>query len=854
MQFKLIFIQIIAIQAFYIHSFAQGQLCFTGGGSGNDQAQSMVQSNDGGYIMAGNTSSYGVGGTDCYVMKTNSSGATQWTTTVGGSGNDYAYSIVNTFDGGVAICGSTSSFGAGGDDVYLSKLDASGNLLWSKTYGGTGADQGWELVQTPDSGFCIAGQTSSFGVSPTDFYVVRTDANGSLLWDKKIGASGEADIAYAITNTNDGGFAVAGTGYTWTGTGSTSSNDFYIVKLDANGNMTWSRLVQDVNTTRYPDYARSIIQSADGGYMIAGEAGQPKTTGGFNWHYLMVKLNPAGQVVWNKYYGGTSIPNVSTDGSDYAESVVQMPNGDYLVGGYTFSFNYNFTTNQQVGLEYYLTRVSESGTLLSTQIIGTANNDMGKSLIKTNDGGYAMAGYSQAITAGTIPDEMYVVKLDANLNTCCTTRNGGQDRGSGPTNTTRGASLTAGGTVGTGGTSNSGGSTVIICGQVVLNANFLTTQTQLCQSQSCVNFSDLSSGSPSSWSWSFPGASPATSNVQNPTNICYSSPGTYSVTLIVNNGVTTDTMQMNNYITVSPSPATPVISASGPLTFCAGDSVILTSSYPAGNTWSPTASTNQSIVVSNSGTYSVTYLNPAGCSVTSAPIVVSVNSSPPAPTVSPTGPLIICSDGSIVLFSSILGGNTWSPGGETSDSIVVFGAGNYYVTNSNGNCSGPPSNIVVVNLVNSPAPPVITLGANDTLFSSAGATYQWYLNGNLIPGATSSFYVPSASGNYSVSITNEDNCNASSTLFAFELSGLSENESDLFQLSPNPVTNQLQIISSFNGFFEVQIFDVTGKIVTQVKDQSKTLINLTNIKPGVYFVRMTNASNLSETVRIIKER
>ncbi len=456
---------LVILFSFVSHFYeSQSQLCVTGGGASNDQAHAIVQAGDGGYVTAGHTSSFGAGLNDIYVIKTNTVGTIMWTQTVGGAGNDYGRAVIKTFDGGYAIAGTTSSFGAGGDDVYLVKLDAMGNVQWNKTYGGTGSDQGWDLVQTLDSGFCIAGQTASFGASPNDFYVVRTDASGNLIWDKKVGAASLADIAYSITNTSDGGFAIAGTAYTWTGSASTSSNDFYIVKLDGSGNMVWSRLVQDANATKYPDYARSIIETADGGFMIAGEAGQPKVNGGFNWHYLLVKLDGAGQVSWTRYYGGTQIPLFSTDGSDYAESVIQMPNGDYLVGGYTFSFNYNYTTGQQVGLEYYLIRVNSTGTLVSTHIIGTAQNDFGKSLIKTSDGGYMIAGYSQELTAGTYPDELYLVKLDSTLTTCCTMRTGGADRGTGPTNTTRGSSLSAGGTVGVGGSYGSGGTTTVICG------------------------------------------------------------------------------------------------------------------------------------------------------------------------------------------------------------------------------------------------------------------------------------------------------------------------------------------------------------------------------------------------------
>ena len=832
---------------------AQGQLCITGGGPSSDQAHSMVQSNDGGYVVAGQTSSFGAGLIDIYVMKTNAVGTVIWTQTIGGTGNDYGRSILKTFDGGFAIAGTTASYGAGGDDFYLVKLDAAGNVQWNKSYGGTGTDQGWEVVQTPDSGFCIAGLTSSFGSSPNDFYVVRTDASGNLVWDKKVGAAGISDIAYSITNTNDGGFAVAGTAYTWTGSGSTSSNDFYIVKLDGSGNMVWSRLVQDANTTKYPDYARSIIQTADGGYMIAGEAGQPKVSGGFNWHYLLVKLDAAGAVSWTRYYGGTQIAGVSTDGSDYAESVIQMTNGDYLVGGYTFSFNYNFSTGQQVGLEYYLVRVSGTGSLISTHIIGTAQNDMGKCLIKTNDGGYMMAGYSQELTAGTYPDEFYLVKLDASLNTCCTIRTGGADRGTGPTNTTRGASSAAGGTSVSGGLYGSGGTTTILCGLPSLNAAFQTNQAQLCQPNSCVNFTDISNGSPSTWSWSFPGAIPSSSNLQNPTNICYTTPGSYPVTLIVGNGVSIDTLITANFITLNTGPAVPTISTSGPTTICSGDTLLLTSSYPNGNSWSPNGLNTQTIAVTNAGSYSVTYTATNGCQASSLPINVVVNPNPTAPIVNPAGPLIICADGNIELYSNIMGGNTWSPNGETSDTILVFAAGSYYVTNTVGGCTSQASNIVVVNAGSNPLPPVITQ-SNDTLFCTLAASYQWFLNGVLIPGATLNIYVPTASGLYTVYITNEFGCGITGDPYEVILTNsINETQSSLFEVYPNPANSQINVKADAKLLGSIYtVYGNTGKVVLSGKINSEnTVIELGNLSGGIYL--FSAGENLKQTFKVIKE-
>lgn len=831
---------------------AQGQICITGGGPSNDQAHAIVQANDGGYVVAGQTASFGAGLIDIYVVKTNAVGTVIWTKTIGGIGNDYGRSIIKTFDGGYAVAGTTSSYGAGGDDFYLVKLDAAGNVQWNKSYGSTGTDQGWEVVQTPDSGFCIAGQTASFGASPNDFYVVRTDASGNLIWDKKVGAAGLADIAYSITNTNDGGFAVAGTAYTWTGSGSTSSNDFYIVKLDGSGNMVWSRLVQDVNTTKYPDYARSIIQTADGGYMVAGEAGQPKVSGGFNWHYLLVKLDAAGAVSWTRYYGGTQIPGVSTDGSDYAESVIQMANGDYLVGGYTFSFNYNFSTGQQVGLEYYLVRVSGTGALISTHIIGTAQNDMGKCLIETNDGGYMMAGYSQELVAGTYPDKLYLVKLDASLNTCCTIRTGGADRGTGPTNTTRGVSAVAGGTSVSGGLYGSGGTTTVLCGLPSLNAAFQTNQAQLCQANNCASFTDISNGSPSSWSWSFPGAIPASSNIQNPSNICYTTPGSYPVILIVSNGVSIDTLVMANYITLNASPAVPTITTSGPTTICSGDTLLLTSSYPTGNTWSPNGLNTQTIAVTNSGSYFVTYTAPNGCQASSSPIMVNVNPTPLAPIVSPAGPIILCSDGSIQLYSNIMGGNIWAPDGETTDTILVFAAGSYYVTNTIGGCTSLPSNIVVVNVGSNPPPPIITQ-SNDTLFCSLAASYQWYLNGILIPGATSSFYVATTLGEYSVYVTNEYGCgNTGDPYEVTTTNSLSEMQYSLVEVYPNPTNQSIHLVLMSEGNSLIQVRDLQGKLIEEKQASNETIIDLMHVGSGVYFVSVVNEMRKTQVVKVIK--
>ncbi|MBK9451982.1 MAG: PKD domain-containing protein [Bacteroidetes bacterium] len=230
--------------------------------------------------------------------------------------------------------------------------------------------------------------------------------------------------------------------------------------------------------------------------------------------------------------------------------------------------------------------------------------------------------------------------------------------------------------------------------------------------------------------------------------------GSYTVTQTVSG--CTSPASAPTVVTVNPIPATPTISASGPTTFCAGGSVVLTSSSPTGNVWSPGGATTQSITVSASGSYSV-QVTTSGCtSAASAPIVVTVNPTPAAPTVSASGPLTFCAGGNVVLTSSATSGNTWSPGGATTQAITVTTSGSYTVTETASGCVSAASAPVVVTVTPAPAGPVITpsgpttfcVGGSVTLTSSAS-------NGNLWSpgGATTQAITVNTSGTYTVTQT-----------------------------------------------------------------------------------------------------
>ena len=233
----------------------------TFGDKADDWAYSVQQTEDGGYIVAGRTGSYGAGGYDAYLIKTDANGNMLWSKTFGGKADDWAYSVQQTKDGGFIIAGSTYFYGAGSVYAYLIKTDANGNMLWDKAFGGEAGDEAYSVQQTKDGGYIVAGQTWSYGAGSVDVWLIKTDANGNMLWDKAFG--GEAgDEAYSVQQTEDGGYIVAGR----TGSYGAGGYDAYLIKTDANGNMLWSKTFGG----KADDWAYSVQQTKDGGFIIAG--------------------------------------------------------------------------------------------------------------------------------------------------------------------------------------------------------------------------------------------------------------------------------------------------------------------------------------------------------------------------------------------------------------------------------------------------------------------------------------------------------------------------------------------------------------------------------------------------------
>lgn len=202
------------------------------GGWNNDVAYSVKQTNDSGYIAAGWTGSYGKGAGDAWLIKTDHRGNKEWDRTFGGLNGDFAYSVQQTIEGGYIIAGYTESYGAGKKDAWLIKTDTNGNYLWDRTFGGSGDDWAYSVQQTSEGGYIIAGLTNSYGAGEEDVWLIKTDAFGNKIWDRTFGGSG-IDRGWSVRQTSDGGYIVVGHTYSY-GSG---GMDVLLIKTDSNGNV-----------------------------------------------------------------------------------------------------------------------------------------------------------------------------------------------------------------------------------------------------------------------------------------------------------------------------------------------------------------------------------------------------------------------------------------------------------------------------------------------------------------------------------------------------------------------------------------------------------------------------------------
>jgi hypothetical protein len=234
------------------------------GGSGNDGIEAAFPTPDGGFILTGYSTSTGTNGSDdLYLVKTDAAGNELWSKFIGGPAQDWGNMVQPTPDGGYIILGITYSFGAGGGDYYLVRTDASGNVMWSKTYGGANLDEGKNIRVTSDGGFIVTGDTDSFGAGNSDIYVIKTDANGDSLWTKTYGGA-DKDVSKMIEPTPDGGYIIAGISRSF----GLTDPDFWIIKTDGTGSVSWTKEYGGNSN----EHCYALRPTSDGGYIAVGHS------------------------------------------------------------------------------------------------------------------------------------------------------------------------------------------------------------------------------------------------------------------------------------------------------------------------------------------------------------------------------------------------------------------------------------------------------------------------------------------------------------------------------------------------------------------------------------------------------
>ena len=355
-------------------------------------------------------------------------GIVDWAKNIGGTDEDYGFSIITTVDNNIAILGHTAS--TDGDitdktqndhDYWLTLLNTNGDVLWSKTYGGSGDDRGQKLIQTTDGGFAMAGYSmSSDGDASSnegfhDNWLIKVDSQGNLLWEKSFGFSGH-DHAYTLIETADGGLFMAGFLDVTASGGEGSTNrssiinrhgvgEFWCHKLDAQGNVLWQRYFGGSSNDR----AHSVVQSDDGGFVLTGFSESTDfdiTNNKGSYDYWVIKLTPNGDLLWSKNFGGSGI--------DQSRSLVKADDNSYIIAGNSFSTDGDISQNLGSS-DFWLVKINDFGDLVWEHSYGGSNFDYATSIKRCSEG-YLVSGYSRSrnldINVNYGDNDFWVIKID----------------------------------------------------------------------------------------------------------------------------------------------------------------------------------------------------------------------------------------------------------------------------------------------------------------------------------------------------------------------------------------------------------------------------------------------------------
>lgn len=403
------------------------------GGSLYDRAESIIQTTDGDFVVAGHSQSNdyqltnNFGCFDSWILKINNTGTLIWKKSLGGSGCDYTKCVIETPDGGFLCVGESNSTNGdinnfyGQIDFWVIKLSENGIVEWKKNYGGDSNDEGISGCLTSDQNYIIAGSSESY-ISEIetnqiymDFWILKINPNGNVIWQKKYGGSGY-EYLRKIKKTADGGYILTGDTTSQNGniTGNNGGQDVWVVKIDENGNIEWQKNFGGT----LDDYSKDIIEDSEGNFIVVGEtysfdldAVENHSNAGQR-DYFVVKINNQGQKTWSRCYGGGE--------NEYARSIVQSSSGEYVIIGESYS-NDGQPTNNHGSADFWLIKIkSDDGNMIWQKNFGGTGHDEPNAMVECFDNDFVIAGNAANpigngdVTQNYGDDDFWIVKVKNN--------------------------------------------------------------------------------------------------------------------------------------------------------------------------------------------------------------------------------------------------------------------------------------------------------------------------------------------------------------------------------------------------------------------------------------------------------
>lgn len=862
-----------------------------------------------------------------------------WQKCLGGSGQDMPVRMIRSLDGGLLMLGSTGSTNGdvslshGSNDLWLTKTDSTGNLIWERTFGGSNIDIGTGIIQLPGGDLILSGYTGSFDGDIShqhgnfDAWVIRTTSTGTIIWEKTFGGS-LVDLVYAMIQTADGGILLGGGTYSNDGDvyGNHGDQDFWLLKLDISGNLVWQKSLGgsglEVCYSIDETPANEIIACGSTNSNDGDVSGQRGST-----DFWVIKLTSGGNKIWTRCFGGGD--------QESAFAISSNSNNQFLVSGYSKSSDGDLQQNSGYN-DIWTVQLDQNGTIQNQRIIGGTGADIAFSSISSMDGGYLLACGTTSndgdIDGNHGQEDILLIKLDQQLSTEWMKCQGGSgnERPSSILQTHDGSFIFSGYTYSNDGnvSGNHGASDywiVRLSCKVPVSA-FSTPFDTLCTGMSA-DFTNQSANS-SAFNWLVNNQNLTT---QENASIQLPNTGVYTVQLTAQTCYASDTSVKR--ITAISKPQIKV-SMSG-THLCIGDSITLSSTSGSRYIWN-TGATSNTIYVNNRGPFYVTVYT-SGCAANSDTITLSATAKPNLELGNDT---IICTGSSLLLSAGTNSAfhYTWQDG-STQNQFSVTTPGTYFVKISDNYCTasdtihvdtvscnlpvasftvanqeicehgtiafvnnsvqsvsynwtfpgGSPASStlenpvisyetpgtynVILTVTNSqgsqtlmrwnyivvhsnPIRPVIDVNGF-TLSTNPAQSYQWYWNNSMLPGACLNYFQASQDGFYQVSIRDQHQCESKSDSVYVSITGTQhESNTSSMEVFPIPAREKITVIvkQESTSINLIRVISISGDEIFKSENSTRGSlngieINTSELSTGIYFLELTN----SDGTRVIRK-